>query len=111
MATHCLGPFLLTRCLQDIIIRTAQDPDVEVGDTRLVWVTSFVDNGAKGGMVIDPSSGEPQILADSMENYLASKTGSVFLAHEWSERLRGEGIISVVRLSASQSELLKDVSN
>lgn len=99
MATNCLGPFLLNHHLQQILSRTSKRADVRDGDVRIVWLTSFIDGSVKGGMELDPTTGGPRVLLDPMENYLASKVGNVFFAHEWAKRLGGDGIISVVRIS------------
>lgn len=95
MATNCLGPFLLNRLLEPIVVRTAQvesTPD----RVRIIWVasmlTSFVPNG---GIQFD-TSGSPKVLKSAMPNYMQTKVGNVFLASETAKRLRKDGIISMV---------------
>src|SRR5438046_2442526 len=96
MATNCLGPLLLHRHLEKLLIQTSRSAGVEPGAVRLVWLSSFIAGSIKpGGMVLD-SSGAPKILADLMANYLASKVGNVFIAHELAKRLGEYGIISMV---------------
>lgn len=43
-------------------------------------------------------TGSPKILSDPMNNYMQSKVGNVFLAHEWARKLGGEGILSMVSM-------------
>ena len=156
MATHCLGPFLLTGLLSGLLGRTASSSldssslgsstsapalsflspsapapaappsmaaaAVEKGHggrgggkgnvgPRVVWVSSMISLGApKGGIVWDDDDegddvgggkggGRPKLAKASMENYMQSKVGSVFLAHEYAKRLGRDGVISVVSIS------------
>lgn len=99
MATNCLGPFLLNHHLQGVLSRTSKSNGFGPGTVRIVWLTSFIESTANGGIMLDVN-GAPKVLPDAMENYLASKVGNVFLAHECAKRLGNEGIISVVRKSA-----------
>jgi len=162
MATHCLGPFLLTGLLAGLLRRTASSsfsPSLstsapafsflspsapapapasgsgsgseaspstagvekkwdgtaageKVGGEgrgggqgpRVVWVSSMISLGApKGGIVWDSDSeginNGPKLAKASMENYMQSKVGSVFLAHEYARRLGRDGVISVVSFS------------
>ena len=101
MGTNCLGPFLLNYQLQEVLTRTAKRTGVEAGAVRTVWLSSFISGSLKdGGMVFDSATGSPKVLPDAMENYMESKVGNVFLAHEWGKRLGGDGVISMVRISA-----------
>ncbi len=75
-ATHCVGPFLLTRMLEDRL--------VESSDGRLIWVSS-------GGMytralnVEDPSWSEREY--DGVLAYAETKRAQVVLAEMWAKRL------------------------
>lgn len=96
MATNCLGPFLLNHHLQHILLQTAHQA-AHPGSVRIVWVSSLLGVGTiKGGMSFDPETGSPKIPSDPMSNYMQSKVGNVFLAHECAKRLGGEGILSMV---------------
>ncbi|KAL1980998.1 hypothetical protein VTN96DRAFT_3262 [Rasamsonia emersonii] len=95
MATNCLGPFLLNHHLQHILLQTAHQA-AHPGSVRIVWVSSLLGVGTiKGGMSFDPETGSPKIPSDPMSNYMQSKVGNVFLAHECAKRLGGEGILSM----------------
>jgi len=96
MATHSLGPFLLTALLSDRLAETARGG----APARVVWVTSMISVGApKGGIVWDEATNGPKVGKDTMENYMQSKIGSLFLAHEYAKRVAGQGIVSVVSAS------------
>ncbi|KAK3380939.1 hypothetical protein B0H63DRAFT_494901 [Podospora didyma] len=100
MVTNVLGPYLLTRCLEERLVSTAREVGLAgkaATGVRIVWVTSFIGfGGAPGGVVWDDTTSSPTQLK-AMENYMQSKTGDVFLAHEFAQRMGGEGVISVVR--------------
>ncbi|KAI1139305.1 NAD(P)-binding protein [Hypoxylon sp. FL0543] len=94
MGTNALGPFLLTRLLEPILLRTAAQEN-SPGHVRIVWVGSMLDIGTpKGGVVWDSQTGEPLVHSAMMANYMQSKAGITFLAHEYAKRLGGKGIIS-----------------
>lgn len=95
MATNCLGPFLLNRFLEPILRRTAASS--EPGSVRVVWLASLVNVGtAAGGIVFNEATGAPNVLKNAMENYMQTKVGNVFLAHESARALGDDGIISLV---------------
>jgi retinol dehydrogenase 12 len=95
LATNVLGPFLLTQCLEERLISTASS--APKGSVRVVWVTSMIAVGTpKGGMVWDEVKGSPKLHKAQNENYMQSKVGDFFLAHEYAERVGQKGIISVV---------------
>lgn len=103
MATHAVGPFLLTRMLSGRMIETAK---LRGGNgSRVVWVSSMISLGApKGGLVWDDvegggQGGQPKVLEGGMDNYMQSKVASVFLAHEHAKRVGGDGVLSVVSFS------------
>ncbi|KAI1088004.1 NAD(P)-binding protein [Rostrohypoxylon terebratum] len=95
MATNALGPFLLMRLLEPILINTATQQS-SFGNVRIVWVSSMLDIGTpKGGIVWDAETNEPKLHSDMMANYMQSKAGVTFLGHEFAKRLGDKGIISV----------------
>ncbi|OTA54473.1 NAD(P)-binding protein [Hypoxylon sp. EC38] len=96
MGTNALGPFLLTKLLEPILLRTAAQEN-SFGNTRIVWVSSMLDIGTpKGGVVWVPQLGTPSLHPDMMANYMQSKTGVTFLGHEFAKKLGGNGIISTI---------------
>lgn len=101
----------MTKLLEDILIHTAkQSPK---GTVRIVWVASLIALGTpQGGVVWDEQTAEPKVLDSKGSNYMQSKAGLVFLAHEFARRLGKEGIISVVSSSprCRRSTLLIDAS-
>ncbi|KAJ3959934.1 hypothetical protein N0V92_003430 [Colletotrichum tropicale] len=97
MGTNALGPFLLTRCLQERLRDTAAMQGVAKGSVRVVWIASMISLGApKGGVVWNAANDAPKELGDSMGDYMQSKVGVVFLAKEFANRTENDGIISVV---------------
>ncbi|KAM0355228.1 hypothetical protein ACHAPU_001094 [Fusarium lateritium] len=97
MGTNCLGGYLLSRLLEDLLLET-----VKVAakySVRIIWLASTLQMGTpKGGLVWDEAKMEPKVVSDQMENYMMSKAGNVLLAHETAQRLGSEGIISLVSL-------------
>ncbi|OJJ50261.1 hypothetical protein ASPZODRAFT_149653 [Penicilliopsis zonata CBS 506.65] len=94
MGTNCLGPFLLQHYLQDIMCRTAGT--ASPGSVRVVWLSSMLGVGTvPGGIEMEAATGGPVINTDPMKNYMQSKVGNVFLAHEVAQRLAADGILSV----------------
>lgn len=99
MSTNCLGPFLLNRLLEPILIRTAQSESTSHDSTRIVWVSSMITASVpQGGIRFEEKSkgGKPQVLKNAMQNYMQSKVGNVFLASETAKRLGNKGVISLV---------------
>ena len=96
MATNCLGPFILNRLLEPILIRTARaEPTPD--KVRVVWVSSMITTSVPpGGIQFSKESGGPKVLKNRMQNYMQSKVGNVFLASEAAKRVGKHGIISVV---------------
>lgn len=97
MGTNCLGGYLLLRLLEKLLVRTTVVADE--GTVRVVWLASTLQMGTpKGGLVWDEVKKEPKVVEDQMKNYMMSKAGNLPLAHETSQRLGSQGIISVVSL-------------
>lgn len=99
MATNCLGPQLLTGFLAPLMVQTARSQPSQKDSVRVVWVSSMVNSN--GPMIWDEALNQPKLLSGGMDTYFQSKVGDVFLAHEWGERLAGDGIVSVVSSTAS----------
>jgi retinol dehydrogenase 12 len=95
LATHVLGPFLLTRLLENLLLSTAsKEPK---GSVRVVWVSTMVSiGGPPGGMAWDEKTAAPKVHKSQMENYVQSKVGDVYLAHEYAQRMAENGLLSLV---------------
>jgi NAD(P)-dependent dehydrogenase (short-subunit alcohol dehydrogenase family) len=82
LATHVLGPHLLTR-----LLRPALEAD---GGARVVWVAS-------GGMYSERLSLDDPECAERpyepMQVYAQTKRKQVVLAAQWAEKLRGTGVV------------------
>ncbi|KXH46051.1 hypothetical protein CSAL01_04269 [Colletotrichum salicis] len=95
VGTNALGPYLLTRCLEERLQATARLEGMPRGSVRVVWVASMISLGApKGGVIWDDAKGAPQLSGDSMSDYMQGKVGCVFLADEFAKRVKEDGIIS-----------------
>lgn len=93
MGTNCLGGHALEKCLEPMLVGTAESGE----DVRIVWLASTVQlSTPSGGIVWDDEGDEPVLLKGQMENYMMSKVGNIFLANDAAGRLGGKGIISVV---------------
>ena len=100
MGTNCLGPFLLTILLEDILKRTAQ-MEANIGkrkSVRVVWVSTLLhmesSNIPDGGVKFD-EAGNPVQYA-GMLNYMQTKCGDVHLGVEFSRKLASAGVLSIV---------------
>ena len=97
MGVHCVGPYLLTRLLEQRLKETAKLPGVAPGETRIVWTGS---SGAvlspKGGVNVEElRSGKFDDLGP-ITRYNSSKTGEYFLCGKYHKALKEDGILSVV---------------
>ena len=94
MGINCLGPHLFTTLLEPILVHTAAS--APAGSVRIVNTSSLITAGAPaGGMVWDEAAGRPAVLKSSMETYMISKIGNVYLARDASRRLGGQGVLAV----------------
>ncbi|KUI56509.1 hypothetical protein VP1G_03814 [Cytospora mali] len=110
MATNCLGPHLLTHLLRPLLSETASSEADKKDSVRVVWVSSMIQLGTpKGGVTWDSQGQKPNLL-EGMDQYMQTKAGAVFLAHEWGERLGIDGIVSVsLHPGLMKTELQRDV--
>ncbi|KAI3558714.1 hypothetical protein CABS03_08325 [Colletotrichum abscissum] len=96
IGTNALGPYLLTRCLEERLRATARLEGIPNGSVRVVWIASMISLGApKGGLIWDDTKGSPKLSGDSMSDYMQGKVGCVFLADEFAKRVKDDGIVSV----------------
>lgn len=93
IGTNNLGPFLFTKLLTPILVKTAKT--APTGTVRVVWVSSSaVEFAPKGGVEMDNLDYKREKSAG--QKYSISKTGNVFHSSEFAKRSGNEGIISVV---------------
>ena len=95
LGTHAIGPQLLTRLLEGRLKETAKAERKNA--VRIVWVSSTGATLApKGGLDVND-------LADHEKNPIAkygiSKVGTMFLCGLWADRLKEDGIVSMVSVS------------
>jgi NAD(P)-dependent dehydrogenase (short-subunit alcohol dehydrogenase family) len=101
MGTHCLGPFVLTNLLQDVMRHTAKLESSKPCSVRILFVTSLLQLGAPAGGIQFDQQGTPKVLK-AFPNYMESKVGSAWLAYEYSKRLDKDGILCLVSLDTKR---------
>lgn len=96
IGTNCLGPFLLTKLLLPVLIRTASLS--AKASVRVVFTSSgIVDmTGPPGGVSLAELALGNQ-SKDKSRNYSASKAGNWLLASEFDKRTRKDGLICVTQ--------------
>jgi retinol dehydrogenase-12 len=97
LGTNDLAPFLFTKLLTPILLKTAKES--APGAVRVVWVSSSVAEGAspKGG--VDLSNLDYKKDQGAWHKYAVSKAGNILHSKEFAKRYGSEGIISVVCFS------------
>lgn len=101
MGTHCLGPFVMTNLLQDVMRHTVTLESARPYSVRIVFVTSLLQLGAPTGGIQFDEQGTPKVMK-AFPNYMESKVGSAWLAYEYAKKLDKDGILSVVSLTAGK---------
>jgi len=96
MATNCLGPFLFTKLLLPILLKTAKSESSTKGSVRVVFTTSsIVDmDGPAGGLSLEELA-RGHYSKDKARNYSASKAGNWLLGSEFDKRVRKDGVVVV----------------
>jgi retinol dehydrogenase-12 len=94
MGTNCLGPYLLNHFLEPLLQGTVGSaPKASV---RVIWLSSMVAVGTVSeGIQFERDGTAPMVLDNAMQNYMQSKVGNAFLAHETSKRMGSAGVINV----------------
>lgn len=101
MGTHCLGPYVLTTLLQDVLGQTAKLELSKPYRVRIVFVTSLLQLGAPTGGIQFDEQGTPKVLK-AFPNYMESKVGGAWLAYEYSNRLGKDGILCLASYPADR---------
>ncbi|KAF2160790.1 hypothetical protein M409DRAFT_28673 [Zasmidium cellare ATCC 36951] len=87
MGTNALGHYLFTTLLLPILLKTAQISPAKT--VRITWASSLATFMAPpGGILFDitTTTSSPRILNSPMRDYQQSKSGTIFLAHEFQSR-------------------------
>ncbi|ORY67175.1 uncharacterized protein BCR38DRAFT_456016 [Pseudomassariella vexata] len=86
----------LQMATNDLAHITQHGPKSPTDRVRIVWVSSMVGLGTpQGGIVWDEKAKQLTLLPDTLDNYMQSKVGMVFLAHNFAQRLGKEGVLSM----------------
>ncbi|TVY24853.1 putative oxidoreductase [Lachnellula hyalina] len=112
IGTHCLGPFVLTHLLLDVLKRTAAAAITPIpapsNSVRILWIASYLSLGQPPGGMVFNDAGGPKAIPKVFPNYMQSKVGSAWLASEFATRLAQDGIMSVsVHPGLMRTELQK----
>lgn len=96
MGTNCVGPFLLTKLLLPILLRTAKSsPKASV---RVVFASSgIVDLNAPPGGILLAELAPGNHGKDVAYNYSVSKAGNWLLASEFDKRTRKDGMVCIAQ--------------
>lgn len=95
LGTNCLGPFLFTQLLTQILVATAKT--APEGSVRVIWASSSAAEHLNpwGGIDLDNLDYKRDIFY--AWKYGISKAGNYYHATEYARRHRDDGIVSVVR--------------
>lgn len=97
MGVHCVGPYLLTRLLEERLKETAKMGNIQRGDVRIVWTGSVGATLAPtGGVDMQQLKNGEFVQLGPIQRYNISKAGEYFLCGVFGKRLKEEGIVSVV---------------
>lgn len=109
LGTNNLGPFLFTKLLTPVLLRTAASKDLSPGDVRIVWVSSSAAElmAPKGGIIMENL--DYRVDKRAGYKYGVSKAGNVYHATEYSKRYGSDGILSVV--SGASTPVTKAMTN
>lgn len=93
--TNCLGPYVFTKCLEPILIRTAAFAPANT--VRILWAASSGIQvlAPNGGIVEEKSDASPKVLDSVQANYGQTKVGNVFFAAKFQDKLAAHNIVSV----------------
>lgn len=112
MVTNCVGPYLLTKLLEPILIRTAaSSPPFSV---RIVFVVALMQFFAPASAMSFDGDGNPKVLPGDNymqskpgDNYMQTKVGGTWLAAEFANRLGSKGVLSVVSLTGDDGPCIE----
>ena len=96
MGVNCLGPYLFTKLLTPLLVKTAHS--APANSVRVIWTSSQIieTNGPAGGISFEEQQ-PGNHPADKNHTYAASKAGNWFLASELDRRVRDEGVVSITQ--------------
>lgn len=93
LGTNCVAPFLFTKLLTPLMIKTAK---VEAtGSVRVIWVSSSAAHWFSPTGGVDMQNLEYQTKKSKEHKYGVSKGGNVLHALEFQRRHKDDGLISV----------------
>jgi retinol dehydrogenase 12 len=101
MVTNCIGPYLLTKLLEPILIQTAMSSSPF--GVRIIFVVALMQFFNPECAMWFDRDGNPRVLpgdnymkSQPGDNYMQTKVGGTWLAAEFASRLGSKDILSVV---------------
>ncbi len=94
LGVNCVGPYLFTKLLTPILVKTAKTESP--GTTRVVWVSSTAieaSYGLAGGIDLENLDYHKEL--SKWTTYAVSKSGVFFYGTELARRLKADGVISI----------------
>ena len=98
LGTNNIAPFLLTKLLTPLLIKTAKT--VPNGSVRVVWVSSSAAEMIAPVGGIDMSNVDYKKDLSGWMKYGISKAGNILHSNEYAKRYEEDGIVSVVSLDS-----------
>jgi retinol dehydrogenase-12 len=95
LGTNNVGPFLFTKLLMPLLIKTAKT--APANSIRVVWVSSsMAELSPKGGVELDNLNYKKD--KSTWTKYAVSKAGNWYHSTEYAKRCKEDGVVSVVSL-------------
>jgi hypothetical protein len=92
-----VGPYLLTKLLVPILIKTALTPKTPKNSVRVVFVVALIQRAAPFELRSDDNGVPLKLGGSSLANYFQSRVGVTWLATLFADRLQDKNIMSLVR--------------
>ncbi|GAD92887.1 hypothetical protein NECHADRAFT_56763 [Paecilomyces variotii No. 5] len=95
LGTNCLGPYLFTKLLHPLMVKTAQSS--VSGSVRVLWAASIVVHMQcpKTGMDLDNLDYRKKNETAAVR-YAISKAGNLFIGSEWAKRDACNGVVHLI---------------
>ncbi|WYZ45955.1 hypothetical protein EsH8_IX_000180 [Colletotrichum jinshuiense] len=93
LGVNCIGPFLFTKLLNPLLVRTAESSDP--WSVRVIWVSSSAAErfSPPGGVELDNL--DYHVSKGRWHRYGVSKAGNILYAAEYANRHKADGVLSL----------------
>ncbi|KAH8597208.1 hypothetical protein B0O99DRAFT_569034 [Bisporella sp. PMI_857] len=93
LGTNCVAPFLFTKLLTPILLKTAKE--ATAGSVRVIWVSSSATDHFSPKNGIDMDNLDYKVDKSTYEKYGVSKAGNFYHGTEFAKLYGSEGILSL----------------